>query len=81
MSQHSEYLFKIAFGCNPDELKFGSLTNSLGEETVTKVLDYLVIFPPKLKEGKNNNPYGLIWHISKTSNYWKSNYSESSNND
>ena len=71
MSDHSEYLFKQTFGYRPDETRFTSLVNSLTEETLTKVLEYLVIFPPKLKEGKNNNPYGLIWHIAKNSDYWK----------
>ena len=67
MSVHSEGLFERIFGYYPDETRFSSLISSLGDEALTKVLEYLVIFPPKLKEGKNNNPYGLIWHITKNS--------------
>ena len=71
MSSRSETLFEQTFGYYPDETRFSSLINSLTEETLIKILEYLIIFPPKLKEGKNNNPYGLIWHIAKNSEYWK----------
>jgi hypothetical protein len=81
MSEDCWELFETAFGHEPDVTKFISLLDILGNKDVTQALEYLQIFPPKLKEGKNNNPYGLIFYMIKNENYWKSNYSESSNND
>jgi hypothetical protein len=63
-------LYFQVFQGKPDIGKLHSLVKFFGISSIIATLEYFTIFPPKLKEGKNYNPYGLIWICTKNPELW-----------